>query len=182
MIVAHGFCHGWRHQAVQGQTGPHSGADLRGGNPQRKTGQAPLPEGRLQLRCRFSWPGNDHELHQLSQLFRRTPLGQLRRMVSADEVEELRVGPSARILLDGIDGEGGSSSPEFLFVDLVMAFSRQSQPQQPEPFRGWRRCAIGLEGRLRGWDEEETRQPEFLARRLRHQQVTAMHGIEGAAK
>ena len=73
---------------------------------------------------------------------------------------------------------GHAATMKLLLIDFAPRFPRQREAQEAHAIRAGSRFAVRLERRLRGGDKEQPLQPQFLARRLRHEQVPEMHRIK----
>ena len=71
---------------------------------------------------------------------------------------------------------------KLLLIDFTPVLAREGEPQQTQSVRAGSRFAVGLERRLRCGNEKQPLQPQFLARRLRDQQMPEMHRVKGTAK
>ncbi len=105
-------------QMVNGQTGFHSSANLRGGNAQRKTREGPPAEWGGERTFRLPRPWYDYEFQQPRQFAGLPPLGQQRHMIRADQIKKLRVGKTAEVIPHGFYGVGDSTAPGFLLSGL----------------------------------------------------------------
>src|SRR5262249_29928881 len=110
------------------------------------------------------------------------PLRQRRHMIGADEIEELRAGKTPGVIADGFHRIGNSATPDFLFVELTRRLARERESQQTQAFGCGRGAVVRFERRLRGGNEEQPRQLQFLARRLSDEQMSEMNRVERSAE
>jgi len=103
-------------------------------------------------------------------------------VVRADEIKQRRAGKSPGVIANGIDRKRYTASFDFLVVDFTIGLASQSEPQQAQSLFRRRERQARLERRLRGGNEEQPLQLQFLARRLRHEQMAAMDRIERASQ
>lgn len=137
-------------------------------------------EGWRQRRFPLSGSRNDDEFDPSSQGFSLTPTRQLGDMVRPYQIEEGRPAVALPEMADRVDRVADASPFQFDRIDAATGLPSQGQTQPAEPLgtRGWK--TIRLEWGLGGGDEHQLIKAQFLKGSLRHQKVSAMHGIKGA--
>lgn len=128
----------------------------------------------------LAWPGDDHKLHHCGQCFCFPPFWERCDMVGTNEIKQSDVRKSLMIVSNRIHRERHASPTEFLVIHLISGFSSQGQSEHFQAFRcgGWN--LVWLERGLRGWNEDELIQLEFLTGGLRYEKMAQMNGIERA--
>ena len=119
---------------------------------------------------------------QLRQFAGFAPFIELGRVVRADQIKQFRLRKSSRVIAHGVDGVGNAAAPDFLLVNFAIRFARQRQPEQVQPDGGRRGLVVRLERRLRRRNEKQPVQAQFLARRLRDQQMAEVDRVKRTAK
>ena len=103
-------------------------------------------------------------------------------MVGADEIKQLRGRKASNVLADGVNRVGDAASLEFLVVDLAIGLAGQRQTQHLQPRFRRRQHQARFERGLRRGNKKQAREPEFLPRRLRHEQMAEVNRIERPAE
>ena len=89
-----------------------------------------LAKGSLQLARGLSGAWDDHEFNQTGQLIGQAPFWQLRDVVCANQIKQLRLRKSGSVIADSVNGVGNTAAFDFLLIDFVAALSGQREPEE----------------------------------------------------
>jgi len=95
------------------------------------------------------------EFDEPGQFIRIAPLGQLRHVVCAHEIKQLRAGKTSDVIAKGIDRVGNTAALDFQVVDFAIGLAGQRQSQQTQSLFRRREWQARFERRLRGGNEEQ---------------------------
>ena len=146
---------GGRDKKINRQTRLNPGANRRGRHVEGKSSQRPPAKRRWKNRCSTARAGHGHKLRELGQRRRLAPLVQLRGIVGADEIKQLRARKFIGIATQCVHGVGNAATLDFLFVRFAMGLACECQPEKFHTHGGGRGLGFRLERGLRRGNKKQ---------------------------